>query len=273
MTLHSPVWLMFRNELLLIKRSRLRLVLILFVPAIGALLPALMVLSASSLTYLGVTGKDALAAMVVGYVKMMAPVLQLDVPELLRWAALRMSSSYFVLTPWVIVRVSGAFAIAAERERRTIEYLLATPIRCATFLHGKLLSLVLPAILVTWASALFGWLLAAAAVYLQHGLVWLPDLAWCLSVGLLPPLMALHCAVLSVWISLSARDPQSAAQLTSLVVIPVFMLALTLLSSQWLAQPQRVLMLAAGLLLCAPLAVLLLARRFTRQRLLGHASA
>jgi len=125
----------------------------------------------------------------------------------------------------VLAPVAGSMAVAAygvvgEKQARTLEPLLATPVTTFELLAAKVLGAAIPAVALTLAC--FGAAAGGAAVLAEPG-VWrvflLPEsLA---IVFLLGPLASLAALQLAVCASSRASDARSAQQLGALVVLPV----------------------------------------------------
>jgi ABC-type Na+ efflux pump permease subunit len=258
-----------RLEYLLTLRNRQVLPLLILFPLIGMALPSLLVLSASKLLAQAQTSGDALVGSVLGMVRALALVSDLDLTEAARVLLMRSSAAFYVLMPSIMLPITASFAVVGERQRRTLEPLLATPISDREFCLGKLVAVILPAILTTWAAATIGAVLAALLVHADHGVWMWPDLIWLLGVLLLTPLLAVLVALCCLWVSIRAKDPQSATQVSALVMMPLLLLVLTLVGPLMLMSAPAIGL--AALVLCAADVLLLLKvlRVFGRSGLLG----
>src|SRR5207237_1768002 len=93
----------------------------------------------------------------------------------------------FLVLPIFLPILIAAQSIGGERERRTLEPLLATPVSTLEIILGKSLAALAPSLAITWiAAALF--CLGVDAV--AGGMV-LPDPAWLFGTLVLSPLLAL----------------------------------------------------------------------------------
>src|SRR5205823_3949421 len=80
----------------------------------------------------------------------------------------------FLVLPIFLPILLAAQSIGGERERRTLEPLLATPVSTLSIILGKSIAALVPAMLITWvAAALF-----CAGIDLVVGRALLPDGAW-----------------------------------------------------------------------------------------------
>lgn len=152
----------------------------------------------------------------------------------------------------VLVPVAGAMSLAAysvvgEKQGRTLEPLLATPITTAELLMAKVLGAMVPSVAIA-AGSLVAYLagihaLAAAGVF--EVLLSIRTLLIVLVIGPLAALVALQMAVI---VSSRANDPRSAQQIGALVILPLTGLAVAQLSGSLFLTLPVILSIAAGLL-------------------------
>jgi ABC-2 type transport system permease protein len=147
-------------------------------------------------------------------------------PESERVARLivREFSAFFILMPVILASLSAAASIAAEKQQRTLEPLLATPISDRELMIGKLLAALLPGVVVTWAASVLYLVSIAVVTEVRFGQPFVPGLAFAVSVGLLAPLAGTAAALVGMRASIRAVDVQSAVQSASLWVIPAALL-------------------------------------------------
>ena len=125
-----------------------------------------------------------------------------------------------LLVPIVGAMALATHAVIGEKQARTLEPILATPISTIELLVAKTLTPFLFALALSWvALALY---LAGAVVFGEPGV--LPavfGLRLVLMFAVLGPLLALGSQQLSVIVSSRANDPRSAQQVTALLILPV----------------------------------------------------
>jgi len=174
----------------------------------------------------------------------------------------------FLVTPMFLPVLISSQAVAGEKEKRTIEPLLASPASGAEILLGKSLAAVIPATLITWLFfALFSVGMDFIARPLLHRLV-VPDATWLFAMVVLAPLLALLGNAIAVAISARLSDPRLTQQLAALCVMPGVGLGVTQLVrfselgiSFYAALAVAVAIVDAGVLALA-------ARLFDRERIL-----
>jgi ABC-2 type transport system permease protein len=125
-----------------------------------------------------------------------------------------------VLTPVAAAMSVAAYSVIGEKQARTLEPLLATPITTLELLVAKVASALLPSVALTLAC--YAVYLAGAAVFAQPGVFWIllapRSLAIVFALG---PLAALVALQLAVCVSSRVNDARSAQQIGALVVLPI----------------------------------------------------
>jgi ABC-2 type transport system permease protein len=153
---------------------------------------------------------------------------------------------FLLLIPTMIAISFATFSIIEEKQSRSLEPLLATPVRTWELLLGKVLSGAIPAILVCWACAA---IFFAGVAKMGWGnlipLVLTPS--WYLTFFLLNPAVALLSFLLGVIGSSRAKDARNAQNLILFVVFPVFaLIAIQVTGLVWFT-PLLTLALSIGL--------------------------
>jgi ABC-2 type transport system permease protein len=172
----------------------------------------------------------------------------------------------------LMVPVVGSMAIAAhavigEKLARTLEPLLATPIRTAELLIAKALTPLALGLVLMWGTlAAYVALIAATA---EPG-VWQSMLGRRTLVlfGVVGPLITVTALMLAVIISSRVNDPRSAQQLGSLVVAPVTAVFVAQLVGQFLVGLPAMVMAGVSLVVFNLALMVVGIRLFDRERIL-----
>ncbi len=128
--------------------------------------------------------------------------------------------SFFLPVPAVLPMTIAAYSVVGEKERKSLEPLLATPVRTTEVLLGKSLAAIVPTTLLCWFS--FGVLVLVLRVLLSDSVIERIDIPlWVLTIGLWTPLLAFVTTMIGVTISARARDARAAQQYGSLMALPV----------------------------------------------------
>ena len=127
---------------------------------------------------------------------------------------------YLLLIPVMIAVSFATFSIIEEKQERTLEPLLATPVRTWELLLGKALAGAIPSLLITWLCA--GIFLAGIAwMGSAHLLKFVLNAQWFISLFLLVPLFSLLAFMLGVIASSRANDPKTAQNIDVIAIFPI----------------------------------------------------
>ena len=125
-----------------------------------------------------------------------------------------------VLTPVAGAMSVAAYAVVGEKQARTLEPLLATPITTFELLAAKVLGALVPGILL--AAGCFTIYATGVALFAEPGVyrvLFLPRAL--LTMFLLGPLAALAALELAVCVSSRVNDARSAQQIGALIILPI----------------------------------------------------
>jgi ABC-2 type transport system permease protein len=261
------LWLFARKEFRDLRSNRQLWPAYLLLPALAVLLPVLF------LTMLPLLG-DASAGQDPG-VEMLLQTVEHDptlrgatIAERVARLLLRDLGIFYLLIAVVLSSGAAAMALVREKEQRTLEPILATPIRDRDLLLAKLLAAVGPALVVTWGSAVVGSLAGMAAGIWRTGKVIGPTAGNLVSWGLLAPALAALAALAGLRASARFTDVPGAMQYTGLVVVPISLIFVAVLGRPAMASP---LVGLIGSVVVGLLALWLFnanARRFSREEIL-----
>lgn len=174
----------------------------------------------------------------------------------------------FLIAPLTLPMIIAVYSIIGEKQTRSLEALLATPVETGELLAGKCLAAAIPGILSAWISyALFAVL--AVLVFpreVYQVIVLRPE--WLLALLLFTPAGAFLGVILGLIVSSRASDPQAAQQVAGVVVIPVVALLLGQIAG--IVQLSVLLVILGSLILLAVDAGLLFAavKLFQRETIL-----
>ena len=172
----------------------------------------------------------------------------------------------FLVLPIFLPILLAAQSIGGERERRTLEPLLATPVSTPSIILGKSVAALVPALAITWlAAALF-----CLGIDLVIGRALLPDPAWLFGTLLLSPLLALFGNAMAVVVSSLVLDPRAAQNLAATTVLPLLGLLVMQLAGRIALGPRFYLGLALGVAAADVALIFLAVKLFDRERLLTN---
>ena len=172
----------------------------------------------------------------------------------------------FLVLPIFLPILLAAQSIGGERERRTLEPLLATRVSTLSIILGKSLAALVPALLITWIAAAFFCL----GMDLVVGRFLLPDSAWLFGTLVLCPLLALFGNAMAVVVSSRVLDPRAAQNIAATTVVPLLGLLVVQLAGRIALGPRFYAILAVAVGAADAALVAIAVRLFDRERLLTH---
>ncbi|MGC9778775.1 MAG: ABC transporter permease subunit [Candidatus Heimdallarchaeota archaeon] len=156
----------------------------------------------------------------------------------------------FLLLPMILPMVIATDSIAGERERKTIESLIATPLSTGEIVLGKLMTTMIPSVLVTWLSGIVFMVITDLFLYNDVGRLIFPNLMSMVLLFGLSPFFSLITTQTMIIVSTRATGMREAQQLGSLVVLPLYSFVLGESAILILLSPYWTLVSSAVLLIC-----------------------
>jgi ABC-2 type transport system permease protein len=249
----------FRKELLEILRNRLLLFSLVPLPLIFVIIP---------LAFVYFSGDQPVSPQEAEmYARLSPEFAGMDPKLVLQIVVVGQFMFMFLLIPMIVPMTIAAFSIIGEKQSRSLEPLLATPIHTWELLLGKAMAAVLPAVGVTWIA--YGIVLVGLRI-LAHPVVFASVAAgmWLLAILVISPLLALLAVNLGVLISSRVNDTRVAQQIGGLLVLPLVGVGVAQTAGVILYDLS---MFAVGAAVIAGLAALVLAvavRMFNRETIL-----
>jgi ABC-2 type transport system permease protein len=255
----SIVWTVLRREWYETIRNRLLMSTILLPPIL---------LTVAPIALAGAVGDRALPPELATQVLAQKPEWAAFTPgELAGAFAVQQFLVFFLLMPAYIPLSIATFSIIGEKQARSLEPVLAAPIRTSELLAGKAIAALVPGVLAGWATyAVF--VALASVVYGPALFGVVTDLSWLAGVFLLGPTVGLSSVVAGVIVSARVNDPRVAQQIGGVVIVPVIALVLVQASGTLLVGPLGYLLLSAGVLLISLVGLRIGVRLFDREAIL-----
>ncbi|MGG4400102.1 ABC transporter permease subunit [Paenibacillus amylolyticus] len=190
-----------------------------------------------------------------------------DNHRIVYYLAMYMFAPLFLIIPVMASSILTANSFAGEKERKTLEGLLFTPISMNTLFKGKVLAALIPSILLSWVTFLIYGIIANILMYPMFGALMFPNLNWIILVVWVVPACSLMVILLNVLISAKVRGFQEAYQLGGLIVLPLIALVAGQASGMLLIGPWMLVMIGAVLLLISVVLLRLVTSWNSRQQL------
>ena len=225
----SLLLLFYRKELRDLRANRRIWPGYLVLPVIGILLPLLLVLLLPSLVDPSGPIQDPGLRVLVEMVRHDPTIRGATFAERFSRLVLRESGLWYLLMPVVLAAGPAALAIVREKEQRTLEPILATPLSDGALVLSKLVGAVGPALLWTWLSGAAGYGIVALATLIRLGTPIGPTPGNLVGLLLLGPALTAAAALAAIGASARFTDSQSANLFAGLVIVPVTLMLLALL--------------------------------------------
>jgi ABC-2 type transport system ATP-binding protein len=176
----------------------------------------------------------------------------------------------FWVIPVALTPALAADSFVGERERNSLEPLLATPVQTNQVLLGKLAAAVMPAAAGTWLGVLVFWAMTFLAQSPYYPRVLIADSDWLFSLVVVSPLVALFTAGLAALISTRVSGYRVAYQLNGLIALPVVLILIPATAFLFLFSAAALGYIAVLFVVLDAAIVLWASALFDRERLLSR---
>lgn len=135
-----------------------------------------------------------------------------------------MFPALFLLIPIMASSIIGASSFVGEKERKTMESLLYTPLSVKQLFTAKVIGTAIPAYLLSLISfVVFGIIVNIGGWFYFERLIF-PNMKWIILVIWVTPAATILAIAFMVIVSAKAETFQEAQQMTGLIVVPVILL-------------------------------------------------
>ena len=128
---------------------------------------------------------------------------------------------FFLIIPVMASSVLASNSFAGEKENKTIEGLLYTPITDRELLAAKILVSFVPSMLITWFSFIVYSIIVNLLTYKSFGGILFPTPAWLVLMFMLTPIMGFLSLSIIILVSRRAESVWAAQQVSALLIIPI----------------------------------------------------
>lgn len=128
---------------------------------------------------------------------------------------------FFLIIPVMVASVIAGNSLVGEKERKTIEGLLYTPITETELLMAKVLSALVPAMAVTWISFIVYTLTVHIVAFSIMPFIFFPNLIWWIIMIFVVPTLSFIAICLIIIFSERAKSYMEAQQLSAFLIIPL----------------------------------------------------
>jgi ABC-2 type transport system permease protein len=255
----SVVWTILRREWMETLRNRLLLSTILVPPVLLTVAPIILA---------GAVGERALPADLARQILTQKPEWASFSPSELAGAfAVQQFLVFFLLMPAYIPLSIATFSIIGEKQARSLEPVLAAPIRTVELLAGKAIAALVPGVLAGWVTYVT-FVILASVVYGRALFGVVTDGSWLAGVFLLGPAVGLSSVVAGVIVSARVNDPRVAQQIGGVVIVPIVGLVLVQATGTLLVGPSGYVLLTLVVLVASLVGLRIGVRLFDREAIL-----
>jgi ABC-2 type transport system permease protein len=253
------VWTILRREWMETLRNRLLLSTILVPPVLLTVAPIILA---------GAVGERTLPADLARQILSQKPEWASFTPSELAGAfAVQQFLVFFLLMPAYIPLSIATFSIIGEKQARSLEPVLAAPIRTVELLAGKAIAALVPGVLAGWVTYV-AFVLLASVVYGRALFGVVTDGSWLAGVFLLGPAVGLSSVVAGVIVSARVNDPRVAQQIGGVVIVPVVGLVLVQATGTLLVGPVGYVLMTLAVLAVSLVGLRIGVRLFDREAIL-----
>jgi ABC-2 type transport system permease protein len=257
----SIVATVVRREALEIVRNRLLVASIVIPPVLFVALPLALG------TFTGDSARDPGGQLVAQVVASRPDWASLARDQIIAAFVLQQFLAMFLIMPAYVPLSIATFSIVGEKQTRSLEAVLATPIRTAELLTGKAIAAVVPGVLTSWLA--YGVLLALAGLILGPALARvLADASWLAAVFLLGPVIGLLSCVAGIVVSSRVNDARVAQQVGGVVILPIVAIVMIQAISGYLLGPREYVLATVVLAMVGVVGIWVAARLFDRETIL-----
>jgi ABC-2 type transport system permease protein len=174
---------------------------------------------------------------------------------------------FFLMMPAYIPLSIASYSIVGEKTSRSLEAVLATPIRTIELLMGKAISALLPGLMAGWLTYI-AFVSLTAILYGPRLFGVVTDGSWLAGTFLLGPAVGLGSVVAGVIVSARVNDPRTAQQIGGIVIVPLVGIAVIQASGSILFGAAGYALTAAAVLAVSLIGLRIGVRLFGRENIL-----
>lgn len=254
---------LIKKDLYIIMRDPMIILPILIVPLIFVLLLPIGLFIGAQYGYTGMNGMDLM-------LKNLPHLAQFSsVPQQLVYLGVNyMIPSLFLLIPVMAASIIGASSFVGEKEHKTLETLLYSPLSVRDIFIAKLAGTFIPAYLITLVCFVIFGIVANIGGWFYFERLIFPTPAWLVLIFWLSPAATLLALVFVVMISSRVETFQQAQQMVAMVVLPIIFIVIGQSTGLFIFGPLVMAITGAVLYILTFILIRAATRRFTPEKML-----
>lgn len=154
---------------------------------------------------------------------------------------------FFLLIPVMTSSIIGAGSFIGEKERKTMESLLYTPISIRELFVAKVVGVAIPAYAITFVSAVVFGIIMNVGGWIYFGRMIFPNFKWILLILWVCPAVTLLGLAFMVLVSAKAKTFEEAQQMSGLIIVPIIFFLIGQLTGLFMLN--ELILLVAGAIL------------------------
>ena len=181
--------------------------------------------------------------------------------------------AFLIMIPMIVPMATSGDSIAGEKERKTIESLIAAPISETELFLGKALAASAPSIIVSWVAEIIYIVFTDIILYdIMGGKILFPNTFAILMFFLLMPTQTLLSTLLMTAISSRSTGSREAMQKSGLLATPLILIVSAIVFVPLILHPLFCLVSEAILIILTFVILRVAVRGFNREKLLSAGS-
>lgn len=174
----------------------------------------------------------------------------------------------FLMIPVIFSTLIASSSFIGEKEKKTIEGLLYTPLTIKELMMGKLLAAALPSIIITWiAIVVYGIIVNIYSFKFMDQLIF-PNLNWIVLTFLLIPLITFLTISLVIAVSHRTKTSKSAQSYSMIIVLPILSFVISQSTGLMVFGLQMILILVVVLIVLNVCMFIFITRTFNTDKFL-----
>jgi ABC-type Na+ efflux pump permease subunit len=175
---------------------------------------------------------------------------------------------FFLLIPIMASSIIGASSFVGEKERKTMESLLYTPLSIRELFFAKVIGTAVPALAITLVSVLaFGFVIDIGG-WFYFGRLIFPNVKWIILILWLTPALTLLGISFMVLVSAKANTFQEAQQMSAFIILPVILLLVGQMTGLFILNEAILLVIGAAIYILDYYLIKYAAWRFVPEKLI-----
>lgn len=243
---------LIKKDLLDIIRSKPLMVTLIIIPIIfSIILPSALVGGALVLDFEKAAGKDS-EKMIQSFVSgaMGDSISSYSTEQQIVYLFINfILPNLFLLIPIITAMAVSANSFVGEKERRTMESLLLSPISIKSLYFSKVIASFIPPFFVSLVSFLVAGILINLLGYPLFDKIIFPSANWVAMILCLSPMVILLAVLINILISSRVKTYQEAQNIGGIIVLPVIGLLIGQFSGLFFVGVQLTILIAVGILI------------------------